>query len=52
MVVLFEDAGSATDFAERHLSNAAHRAGLRFFTQTGDTEGSSKSQSGKILIAV
>ena len=54
MVVLFEDAGPSTDFARRHLSNTAHRAGLSFFTQTGDTEGegNSKSQTGKISIAV
>lgn len=54
MVVLFEDAGSATDFARRHLGNTARRAGVKFFTQTGDIEGegNSKTQTGKISIAV
>ncbi len=36
MIVLFESPGPDTDFARRHLRNAARRARMEFFTQTGD----------------
>ena len=35
LVVLFDYPGQDTDFARRHLRNAAERAGIEFFTQTG-----------------
>ena len=38
LIAVFENDGPATDFARRHLENAARRAHLEFLTQTVDLQ--------------
>lgn len=51
MVVLFDSPGQETDFARRHLRNAAQRAGIDFFTQTG-TASEEEAHFDELLLAV
>lgn len=51
LIMLFEETNPATDFAKRHLQNAARRAGMDFFAQIGKV-GESEIQPDCLSLAV